>query len=112
LHYGLTWNYSTFQSFSKHERMGFDILACPPWQLGSSGLLPHPPHPRTLRSTGRDLLRDLLAMEPILAINAAACQVHWKRCSLGRQLFWECTKAEKLYKAFEVAWSEAAAKHA
>jgi hypothetical protein len=36
IHYGLTWNVSTAMNytFNKHWNFKFDMLACPPWEMG------------------------------------------------------------------------------
>ncbi|EFN52293.1 hypothetical protein CHLNCDRAFT_58899 [Chlorella variabilis] len=107
LHYGLLWNVSAGYEFNKHWHFQFDMLACPPWKLGESGLFKHPAHPRSLRSKGAELLKDLLAMEAIIYLNAAFCERHRARCPHSKALNWECSKAETLLKAYDAAWKAA-----
>ncbi len=40
---------------------------------------------------GFDLLVDMLAVEPMVVLNAAFCEVHRKRCPPSEQLLRECS---------------------
>ena len=39
---------------------------------------------------GFDLLVDMLAVEPLIVLNAAFCELHRKRCPPSEQLLREC----------------------
>lgn len=84
-------------------------LPAPPglFPCRESGLFKHPAHPRSLRSKGAELLKDLLAMEAIIYLNAAFCERHRARCPHSKALNWECSKAETLLKAYDAAWKAA-----
>ncbi len=41
---------------------------------------------------GENYLRDLLAIEPIVVLNAGFCERHMRHCPRGEQLLTECAK--------------------
>jgi hypothetical protein len=41
---------------------------------------------------GEDFLRDLIAIEPVVVLNAAFCERHMKHCPKSQQLLQECAK--------------------
>ena len=41
---------------------------------------------------GEDFLRDLIAIEPVVVLNAAFCERHMKHCPKSQQLTEECAK--------------------
>jgi len=41
---------------------------------------------------GEDFLRDLIAIEPVVVLNAAFCERHMKHCPKSEQLEQECAK--------------------
>lgn len=43
------------------------------------------------RVQGFDLLVDMLAVEPMVVLNAAFCELHRKRCPPSEQLLRECS---------------------
>lgn len=49
-----------------------------------------------LSSQGFDLLVDLLAVEPIIVLNAAFCEQHRKRCPPSEELLRECAYVRPL----------------
>ncbi len=52
LHYGLLYQVeNTDYKFDKHWYKDYDALVCPPWDVNTqTGLFPHPPHPKTLKT--------------------------------------------------------------
>lgn len=113
LHYGLLWQVpGTQYSFDKHWHYQFDPLSCPPWNVGTDprqshkGLFAHPPAPRSFKTTGLQLLRDLLAVEVPITLNAAFCERHRKVCPPSDELERECGKAEALMKEFDAMFEE------
>ena len=103
LHYGLFWEVegSTYK-FDKHWHYDFDPFECPPWDLSSNdskdrkeGLFPHPPRPSLFKTTGSALLRDLLAVQVPITLNAAFCERHRARCAPSEQLEKECAIADQ-----------------
>ncbi|GAB4815655.1 hypothetical protein N2152v2_002701 [Parachlorella kessleri] len=103
LHYGLHWSVKGYNyEFDKHWHFDFDPLVCPPWELSDDpkktkkGLFAHPPSPKQFTTTGFDLLRDLLSVEPIILLNAAFCERHLKNCPPTEELTRECNRAHQL----------------
>ena len=45
---------------------------------------------------GFDLLVDMLAVEPLIVLNAAFCELHRKRCPPSEQLLRECAYVRSL----------------
>ncbi|CAL5222328.1 g4674 [Coccomyxa viridis] len=106
LHYGLDWKIGkTGYEFDKHWFYDFDALQCPPWNLSTDrstgGLFKHPPHPSLYPTKGFDLLVDMLAVEPLIVLNAAFCDMHRKRCPPSEQLLRECAYAEQMMRDFD-----------
>ncbi|CAK0787343.1 hypothetical protein CVIRNUC_010562 [Coccomyxa viridis] len=105
LHYGLDWKIGkTGYEFDKHWFYDFDALMCPPWNLtdrSKGGLFQHPPHPDLYPTKGFDLLVDMLAVEPLIVLNAAFCELHRKRCPPSEQLLRECAYAEQMMRDFD-----------
>jgi hypothetical protein len=106
LHYGLVWDVVGPEkySFDKHWHYDFDPLKCPPWDLSpgadgaaKGGLFPHAPSPKAFQTQGSLLLRDLLAVETPITLNAAFCERHRKKCPVSAQLDEECGRAERLW---------------
>ncbi|KAK9863378.1 hypothetical protein WJX84_005251 [Apatococcus fuscideae] len=110
LHYGLLWDVpNTEWKFDKHWHYGFDAYKCPPWNLTTdrptAGLFPYPPAPKDLKTRGFMLLRDLLAIEPIITLNAAFCERHLKACSPSEQLTQACTRARNMEIELDAAFA-------
>ena len=99
MHYGLLWEVpNTGYKFDKHWHYGFDPFKCTPWNLDSSdsrnikgGLFPHPPRPSLYKKAGAENLVILLAMEPIITLNAAMCEHHRTHCIPTDELKKECS---------------------
>ncbi|KAL4443932.1 hypothetical protein ABPG75_011669 [Micractinium tetrahymenae] len=113
LHYGLLWHVpGTDYSFDKHWHYQFDPLSCPPWQIGTNpreshkGLFAHPPHPRSFKTSGAALLRDLMSIEAIITLNAAFCERFRRVCPPSEELERECGKAEQLMRDYDEAYRE------
>ncbi|KAK9864376.1 hypothetical protein WJX84_004323, partial [Apatococcus fuscideae] len=110
LHYGLLWDIpNTDFKFDKHWHYGFDAYKCPPWNLTTdrptAGLFPFPPAPKDLKVTGYPLLRDLLAIEPIVTLNAAFCERHLRACSPSEQLTQACNRARNMEIEMDAAFA-------
>jgi len=100
LHYGLTYEIEgTGYRFDKHWHYDFDPFKCPPWNFkptgkGSKGSLGglffHPPRPSSLKTKGAELLRDLLALQVPITLNAALCERHRAKCPPTEELEREC----------------------
>ncbi len=100
LHYGLTYEIAnTGYKFDKHWHYDFDPFQCPPWNFkptgkGSKGsmggLFFHPPRPSSLKTKGAELMRDLLALQVPITLNAALCERHRKKCPPSEELEKEC----------------------
>ena len=103
LHYGLEWEVAgTEYEFDKHWHFDFDAFQCPPWDMtagprdAKGGLFPHPPRASSFKTQGEQLLRDLLAIQVPITLNAAFCERHLKECPPSTQLKKECTYAKEL----------------
>ena len=103
LHYGVNFGISQEEpkidfQFDKHWYREFEPLSCYPWEKrdkegrSQSGLFPSPPHPSKLRSTGLDLLRDLLVIETVATLNEALCLRHTRNCPPSTELDAACRK--------------------
>ena len=57
-----------------------------------SGLFAHPPHPRSFKTQGAELLRDLMSIEVPVTLNAAFCERHRRVCPPSDELDRECSK--------------------
>jgi hypothetical protein len=100
LHYGLTYEIEgTGYKFDKHWHYDFDPFQCPPWNFkptgkGSKGSLGglffHPPRPASIKTKGAELLRDLLALQVPITLNAALCERHRAKCPSSEELEREC----------------------
>ena len=118
LHYGLRWSVGLNFEFDKHWHYDFDPFLCPPWNLDAvtpneqgnraiqGGLFPHPPAPSSFSTTGLELLRDLLAVEPVIILNAALCQRHVAKCSPSDELERQCAKARALEAELDARMAE------
>lgn len=113
LHYGLLWSVpGTDYSFDKHWFYQFDPLVCPPWEIGTnprqsrSGLFATPPHPRSFKTTGTELLRDLMAVEVPITLNAAFCERHRRVCPPSDELEQKCSEAEQMLREFDEAFAD------
>ncbi|KAL4426165.1 hypothetical protein ABPG77_007447 [Micractinium sp. CCAP 211/92] len=113
LHYGLLWRVpNTDYSFDKHWHYQFDPLSCPPWNIGTNpresrkGLFAHPPHPRSFKTSGTELLRDLMSIEVIVTLNAAFCERFRRVCPPSDELERECGKAEQMLRDYDEAFKE------
>ncbi len=105
LHYGLTYEIAgTGYKFDKHWHYDFDPFKCPPWDFkptgkGSKGSLGglffHTPRPSTLKTKGAELMRDLLAMQVPITLNAALCERHRKKCPPSEELERECALVDE-----------------
>ncbi|KAL4441065.1 hypothetical protein ABPG77_010496 [Micractinium sp. CCAP 211/92] len=112
LHYGILWNVTSslpdaepIYQFDKHWFEEFDALACPPWEINKQGMFAHPPRPSQFNTTGYQLFRDLLAVQPVIALNQAFCDRHRRNCPPSEQLNRECSRADALAQELEVAWA-------
>lgn len=112
LHYGLLWKVQgTSYEFDKHWHFDFDPFPCPPWNLSpdprktKKGLFAHPPSPAEFTTSGFDLLRDLLSVEPIIMLNAAFCERHLRNCPKTEELERECGRAHELEAQLDAAFS-------
>ncbi|KAK9819905.1 hypothetical protein WJX72_003823 [[Myrmecia] bisecta] len=98
IHYGLLYSVAnTDYQYDKHWHYGFDARRCPPWgdltqRQPRGGLFPHPPHPESLKTQGFELMRDLMAVETIITLNAAFCEHHRAHCPPSEELERECGK--------------------
>ena len=99
LHYGLVYTVpGTSYQFDKHWHYDFDAFQCPPWNFDQDepyrerkgGLFHHPPHPKSFKTQGMELLRDLLAIEVPITLNAALCERHRAKCPPSDELDREC----------------------
>lgn len=98
LHYGLFYEVAnTDYKFDKHWHYDFNPFKCPPWNLSPNaassqkgGLLPHPPRASSFKTKGAQLLRDLLAIEVPVTLNAAFCEHHRTKCLPSVELEKEC----------------------
>lgn len=98
LHYGLYYEVAnTDYKFDKHWHYDFNPFKCPPWDLSPNadssrkgGLLPHPPRASSFKTKGAQLLRDLLAIEVPVTLNAAFCEHHRTKCLPSEELEREC----------------------
>eukprot|EP00884_Botryococcus_braunii_P008933 jgi/Botrbrau1/18040/Bobra.0062s0028.1 len=110
LHYGLLYEVpNTGYKFDKHWHYNFDPLICPPWNITverpKGGLFPHPPHPTSFQTQGLDLMRDLLAVEPIIILNAAFCEHHVAHCPVSEELATECGKVADMLAELDSRYS-------
>ncbi|CAK0783213.1 hypothetical protein CVIRNUC_006412 [Coccomyxa viridis] len=111
LHYGndLGVNNITYYEFDKVKlkERGFNPLECPPWKKEEgkfmSGVLPFPPSPMSFESKGLNLLRDLLAIEPAIVLNAAFCERHLRKCPAHEHLQ-ACEKVAEQEKQLDAAY--------
>ncbi|DBA88087.1 TPA: hypothetical protein ACH3X2_005086 [Trebouxia sp. C0005] len=111
LHYGLIYTIAnTNYTFDKHWHYDFDATACPPWNMNTDhpkkGLFPHPPRASSFTTKGEELLRDLLAIQVIVELNAAFCERHQVQCPASEQLEKECTYAKELETELDAAFIE------
>jgi len=110
LHYGLLWSIAgTEYSFDKHWHNQFDVLQCPPWDLDkrkpTKGLFPYPPQPSSFNTTGFELLRDLLSVEPIIILNKAFCEKHRQRCPPSDELTQHCAYVDWMVIDLDAAYA-------
>ncbi|KAL4451469.1 hypothetical protein ABPG75_007131 [Micractinium tetrahymenae] len=118
LHYGILWNVTSalpgaepiFQ-FDKHWFEEFDALACPPWDINKQGLFSHPPRLSDFNTSGYQLFRDLMAIQPVITLNEAFCERHRRRCPPSEQLQAECARAEALARAGDDSTAETKQQH-
>ncbi|KAL0035276.1 hypothetical protein WJX79_009858 [Trebouxia sp. C0005] len=111
LHYGLIYTIAnTNYTFDKHWHYDFDATACPPWNMNTDhpkkGLFPHPPRASSFTTKAKELLRDLLAIQVIVELNAAFCERHQVQCPASEQLEKECTYAKELETELDAAFIE------
>jgi len=69
----------------------------------SGGLFPHPPRASLFKTKGNELLRDLLAIEPIVTLNQAFCERHRMKCLPSEELTRECDYVDKYAEELDVA---------
>ncbi|KAL6778995.1 hypothetical protein ACKKBF_B19215 [Auxenochlorella protothecoides x Auxenochlorella symbiontica] len=108
LHYGLKIEVpNTPWVFDKHYHYDFDAMMCPPWDLNDppagkkGGLFPRTPHPDSFKGSDSDVLRDLLAIQTVVVLNAAFCERHEKACPPSEQLSTECAAARSTLDALQ-----------
>ncbi|CAL8472223.1 g11765 [Coccomyxa elongata] len=110
LHYGARWSVpnTTWSWHKSWYHNNFDVTACPPWDLSaerpSAGRFPLPPRPLDIPSEGEDFLRDLIAIEPVVVLNAAFCERHMKHCPKSQQLTEECAKVRQQEIELDIAF--------
>ena len=61
-------------------------------RASKSGLFAHPPAPRSFKTTGVALLKDLMSVQVQITLNAAFCERHRKNCPPSDELERECGK--------------------